>query len=312
MKVTAELLKKQWDSISYHSGGFLRIDTEHPLEWYIGYQSINQKSLLVISDADIGIVDSSKSMVVKRGRRETDNRWTLTFDLLRNEQQGVFMNFCSDIIEYSRTAANSEDALDLVTKRYKQWSRLLEYQRKGLLDENSQKGLIGELIYLRKQLARGMNVLVAIQGWSGPDGGDQDFIYSDGWHEIKAVGVSAATVVISSLEQLDNSNDGELLIMRIDRCAPEKSGAFSLNNMVRTVFELLNDDPDAVGLFEIKLNRYGYIDLPEYAEQRYFYTGSQAYRVDSTFPKLTRNNVPVQAVSAQYSLSIAGLKDWER
>jgi hypothetical protein len=312
MKITAELLQNQWDSINYYSGGFLRIDTEHPLEWYIGYLSTNQKALLLISDADIGAVDSSKSMAVKRGRRETDSRWTLTFELLRDEQQGVFMNLCSDIIEYSRTAANSKDALDLVIKRYKQWNRLLEYQRKGLLDESARKGLIGELIFLQKQITGGMNVLAAIQGWSGPDGGDQDFVYLDGWHEVKTIGVSATIVGISSLEQLDSFDDGELIIMRVDKCAPDKSRAFSLNDIVRTVYDLLKDDPDAVPLFETKLSRYGYIDLPEYAEQQYFFSGSQTYRVDSTFPKLTRNNVPVQAVSAQYSLSVAGLKDWER
>lgn len=149
------------DSIDYHSGGFLRIDTEHPLEWYIGYLSINPKALLLISDEDMGSVDSSKSMAVKRGRRESDNRWTLAFGLLREEQQGVCVSLCCDIIEYSRSASSSREALELVIKRYRQWNRLLEYQCKGLMDEGMRKGLIGELIFLRQRIEGGTPRLAA-------------------------------------------------------------------------------------------------------------------------------------------------------
>jgi hypothetical protein len=32
MKITPELLEKQWNNINYTDGGFLQIDTQHPLE----------------------------------------------------------------------------------------------------------------------------------------------------------------------------------------------------------------------------------------------------------------------------------------
>ncbi len=128
MKITSEFLQQQWDSIDYKDGGFLQIDIQHPLQWHIGYQSILQPTLLLVCDSEIQAIESSKSMAVNRRRRETDNRWTLTFELLRNEQQGVFTILCCDVIEYSRLAANEQEALKLVISRYKQWSRLLEAQ----------------------------------------------------------------------------------------------------------------------------------------------------------------------------------------
>lgn len=312
MRITPDELQKKWDDVNFHNRSFLRIDTDHPLEWYIGYLSINQKTLLLISDEDMGTVDSSKSMDVKRGLRESDNRWTLTFELLREEQHGVFMNFCCDIIEFSRQASNSKDALQLVVKRYKQWNRLLEYQRKGVMDEGARKGLIGELLFLRQRLESGMHPLDAIHGWIGPEGGDQDFVYADGWHEIKTISLSAATVSISSLEQLDNNEDGELIVMRVEKCAPEKKGAFSLNNLVQTVSELVQSESDALDLLISKLNKYGYINLSEYSQQSYFYFGFQPYLVNSSFPKLIRAYIPEQITVAQYSLSLAGLIEWER
>jgi hypothetical protein len=310
MKITPEILERQWSSIKYTSGGFLQIDTQHPLGWYIGYQSISQRTLLLISDTEIGAIESSKSMVVSRRRRESDNRWTLSFELLQNKQQGVFSILCCDVIEHSRPAANETEALKLVIDRYKQWSRLLEMQRSGLMDENSRKGLLGELLFLQERIEKGNPVLTTLQGWVGADGADQDFVYEDGWHEVKSIGASAASVTISSLEQLDSADEGELVIMRIDKAAPDKTGALSLNDAVRRVSCELTDASDALDLFRSKLSTYGYMDLQEYSEQKYFFSGSQRYGVNDTFPRLTRQNVPTQIESLRYELSLPALTGW--
>ena len=312
MKITPEILEKQWDSINYTDGGFLQIDTQHPLEWHIGYQSIKQRTLLLVSDVEIAAFESSKSILVKRRRRETDKRWTLSLELLRNEQQGVFAILCCDVIEHSRKAENENDALKFVISRYKQWSKLLESQRSGLMDESSRKGLLGELLFLEKRISFSDTPLSAVQGWVGADGADQDFMYSDGWFEVKSIGASATNVTISSLEQLDCSDVGELVIQRIDKVAPNRVGAFSLNEIVHRISEVLIGDVDALDLFRAKLSGYGYIDLQEYSEQKYHFSGTQRYRVDESFPRLTLKAVPSQVVSAHYELDLPSLTDWRK
>ena len=310
MKITPEVLERQWNSIKYTNGGFLQVDTQHPLEWHIGYQSISQLTLLLVSDTEICAIESSKSMIVSRRRRESDNRWTLSFELLRNEQEGVFAILCSDIIENSRSASNEKEALALVTSRYKQWSRLLELQKSGLMNENSRKGLLGELLFLQKQIEERDSTLTAIQGWVGADGADQDFVYEDGWHEVKSVGASATRVTISSIEQLDCAGEGELVIMRIDKAAPDKAGALSLNDAVKQISINLTNSSDALDLFHSKLDSYGYIDLEEYSEQKYYCFGLQIYVVNDTFPRLIRENIPNQVESLHYELSLSSLAGW--
>ena len=312
MKITPEILEKQWNSISYTNGGFLQIDTQHPLEWYIGYQSISQRTLLLVSDAEIGSIESSKSLIISRRRREIDKRWTLSLELLRNEQQGVFAILCCDVIEHSRSAANEKEALKLVISRFKQWSKLLESRRNSLMDEQHRKGLLGELLFLEKRIAVSDTALSAVQGWVGANGADQDFIYADGWFEIKSVGVSTTSVTISSLEQLDSIDIGELVIQRIDKSAPNKVGAISLNDVARRISEMLINDTEAINLFRAKLSAYGYIDLPEYSEQKYFYTGTLRYKVNESFPKLTEKNVQKQIISAHYELNIPSLSHWKK
>lgn len=308
MKLTPENLQKQWDSIKYKDGGFLQIDTMHPLEWYIGYQSISQKTLLLVSDTEIDIIESSKSMAVNRRRREVDNRWTLSFELLRDEQQDVFAILCCDVIEYSRAATSEKEALTLAISRYRQWGKLLELQRGGLMNENLQKGLLGELLFLEERINLREFALEAIQGWVGADGADQDFVYSDGWFEVKCIGASAIGVTISSLEQLDCSDAGELVIKRVDKTAPERSGAISLNDIVHRISSQL--DGEALDLFCAKLYSYGYIDLQEYSEQKYYCSATQRYRVDDSFPRITRKMAAKQIASLCYELNLPSLAEW--
>ncbi|WP_392561779.1 PD-(D/E)XK motif protein [Orbus sturtevantii] len=310
MKITPEVLQRQWDSISYKDGGFLQIDIQHPLEWHIGYLSICQRTLLVVCNIEIDACESSKSIAVSRRRRETDNRWLLTFELLRDEQQDVFTILCNDIIEHSRMAADEKEALILVINRYRQWGRLLELQKSGLMDERVQKGLLGELLFLEQHMDNVDSVLNAVQGWSGAEAADQDFMYSDGWYEVKSIGASAASVTISSLEQLDCKDSGELVIMRIDKVAPDRIGAISLNEVVYRISNKLFSHVEALNLFQNKLTAYGYMDLQEYSEQKYHYSTMQRYRVDASFPRLTSHSVPTEIISLCYELSLPSLTGW--
>lgn len=312
MTITPESLQKQWESINFRDGGFLQVDVRHPLEWYIGFQSIKQKTLLLVSDIEIGDVISSKSMAVSRRRRESDNRWTLSFELLRDEQESVFAILCSDIVAHSQSASNKKEALTLVISRYKQWSKLLESQKSGLMDEHSRKELIGELLFLSNRLDVSDSALTTMQGWVGADGADQDFVYAESWFEVKSVGASATSVTISSLEQLDCNDYGELVIKHIDKAAPDKNGAFSLNDVVSQVCNQLGGDSEALEIFHSKLAAYGYINLQAYSEQKYYCSGTENYIVNETFPRITKKAIPSQIVSLHYELNLPSIQKWQK
>lgn len=309
MKITSEYLHEKWKSINYYDGGYIQVAVTHPLEWHVGYKEINQKTLVIVSEKEPELLQTSKSIVVSKGRR-MDGRWTLSFTLMRMEQESVFELLCADLIASSQTAENETVALALTVKRYKQWNKLLEHQRKSLMEESNRKGLLGELTYLCSVIDSGYPVFAAVQGWVGPDGADQDFVYADGWHEVKSIGVAASSVTISSLDQLDNSDPGELVIMFIDKCAPERVGAVSLSEQVDLTLARVREDGNALSLLESKLVKYGYIDLPEYREQKYVCSGRARYLVDESFPRLTADAVMPQIIAVQYSISLASIECW--
>jgi|GEM_PF-5376913 len=118
MKITPDILERQWYSIKYTSRWCLQINTQSQLESHIGYQSIGQRTLLLFSDREIDTFESLKSMIVSYRKRESDNLWTLSYELLQNGQHVVFPILCCYVIKNTLPTINKEEALQLVIKRY--------------------------------------------------------------------------------------------------------------------------------------------------------------------------------------------------
>ncbi|MCR2823319.1 PD-(D/E)XK motif protein [Lederbergia panacisoli] len=310
MTITNETLLQKWNALTYNANAFVRIDASHSLEWYIGYENINQKVLLLVAEYESDTLPSSKSIQVSSGKR-VDGNWVLSFKLIRAEQEDVFIRLCSDLIESSRNQQNNLSGLEFVISRYNQWAKLMEIYKTGVLSESIQKGLIGELYYLKEVIEGGMSLGVAVNGWLGPEKADQDFIFSDGWHEIKVVGLSSNVVTISSLEQFDSTLPGELIIYFLDKTAHYDINGFTLHSLISEIWECLSSHREAFNNFNEKLLQIGYIDLPEYQKQFYRLGKVCKYEVDDKFPKLVKGNVPNQIVSAGYQLSIQAIEPWK-
>ena len=227
------------------------------------------------------------------------------------KQEDVFITMAGDIIEYSNVETD-DIALLKVLRRYNAWLKLLDHKSNAVLGSNTQKGLIGELLFLQEKIENGMLPSVALAGWVGSEGADQDFVYADCWHEIKSTGASSSEISISSVEQLDRNDEGELVIYRIDKCAPDQPKSFTLYGLVHEVIELISrhgENPDELIL---KLGAAGYIDMKEYDKQHFSMSSKQVYTVNESFPRIRRVDVPTEITNAVYQIDIPSIKSWEK
>ena len=304
-------LRDKWNNINFHQGGTLELGVKHPLEWHVGYFSPDVKSIVIISEVPVSKIDSSKCIKALCSPRN-DGRYAISFTLLSPEQEDVFVIMCSDLIRFSSLESDQTHSLEMVLKRYNEWLKLLQYKNSAILSISSQKGLIGELIYLKNRIEAGLSPEEALLGWVGPDGADQDFVYKDGWHEVKTTGLSSSEVTISSIEQLDNPEVGELVVIRVDKCAPAHPGAFTLYKLVHQIRNMLSSSTAAPESFMLKLGSAGYIDMPEYDQQTYVFFSRRAYLINDTFPRLVRNQIPVEIVNLSYTLSLPSLDAWRK
>ena len=311
MNTYEEELRKKWDGINYHDGGSLQLTVDHPLDWYVRYATRDHKSIVIVSDTPADKISSSKSIEAACNLRK-DGKYAISFTLVNREQEDVFISMSSDIIEFSGIEPRPNDSLNRVLRRYAAWLKLLDHKRNALLSPNAQKGLLAELYFLKEEIEKGVQPSEAVAGWVGPDGADQDFVYEDGWHEVKATGASSSRITISSVEQLDNPDVGELVVFRIDKCAPAHVGAITLYAMVHKMFEMMASNVSAMDDFVLKLGSAGYIDMQEYDKQSFAVSARHSYFVNNAFPRIVRSALPIEIVNAEYQLDLPSLSPWAR
>ncbi len=182
-KNTEESLRKLWENIKVYEKGSLKIGINHPLDWYVAYETPTNKALVIISNYPIESVESSKSINFMCNKR-SEGDYYISFQLIEKSQEDVFISMCSNLIDYSSNADSELEALKKVEHRYRQWRKLMEHKNLAILSDEKRRGLIGELLYLKKMLDNDMKASDAINGWVGPDGADQDFVYDGTWREV--------------------------------------------------------------------------------------------------------------------------------
>ena len=72
------------------------------------------------------------------------------------------------------TSANAENPLQKIIEQYEKWQKLLQKASDSILATNEQKGLIGELIFLKEMIDK-EGIEKTLTAWTGPEGSDQDF-----------------------------------------------------------------------------------------------------------------------------------------
>ncbi|MDF2595735.1 MAG: hypothetical protein K0R69_2076 [Clostridia bacterium] len=311
MLTISEFISK-WNTLRADHGqaAYQRIDASHPLDFYFGYDSARNRELILLSEKEIKQLVESKSIVVEIGKRN-DGRWSVCFRLVKGDQEDVFMNLCYDLIETSRNKNDKIKGVAFVIERFLKWQRLLQQGNDGLLTDTAVKGLIGELILLEELLVKRSNILQTVEGWRGPNKSDRDFIYNNIWYEVKTTDPSSNSVKISSVEQLDSNDEGNLVVMYIEKTSACERNSFTLNGIVSRIKDKLETDISAVVLFEDKLLDLGYSYRKEYNETHYIFRRKREFKVDNNFPRLRRDMLANGIINVSYNLSISSLNEWE-
>lgn len=297
-------LYEKWNSISSYTGGFLLVSDEHPLSFHIGYLGDSQKCFIVLNTGKLEKVSSSKAINVENILL-SDNSYALRFSLNYPSLDEIFVKLCWDLM-----SASKEDPkpIEKIIAQYKKWLRLLQQIGNGLLQPHSQKGLIGELLFLNDCIDK-HGEDAALDEWVGPEGADQDFNFAKGWAEVKATIIAGTSVQVSSLQQLDRSDEGILVVYFLDKTSSSGSGTISLNEAVKKVSSKISLQKNK-DLFELKLAKNGYQskNADEYSSYRFKLAEKRMYCVSNEFPRLTKNSVPSAVVETQYKIDLPSIE----
>lgn len=303
-----EELCQQWNKTSRGSWKGTRLNINHALEFYLGFDKEINRCIYICTSIKITAMESVKGIICKR-YSISDGSYRYIMSLADMALEDLFLDMCTDIITYSNKEKNEYDALIKLKNRYESWIKMLSHRGSGLLTEEAQRGLIGELMFIWQYIKRHPgNHGKIIHGWQGTELEPRDFVVDNTWYEIKAVGQSAQKVKIASLAQLDAIDQGYLAVYTLEKATSDNVHSVSLNDMARIVKSHIA--AEAEGEFSYKILQTGYEKREEYDSPTYIIRECSVYGVDREFPALRTSQVPEAVVQAQYALSLSGIEPY--
>ena len=217
----------------------------------------------------------------------TVNGRALVISLLDNAHREIFETLCRDIVEAAESAPDQTAALDRVIRRTRRWHFLLKGGSSLGLSKEEQRGLVGELAFLR-EIATDVSPETAIEGWTGPDGAAKDFEFPAACIEVKARrGAAKPHVRISSEDQLSDVTGRQLFLRVYDVDSAVIPEGDNLHGHVENTVALFEDYPDCLNILEERLEGVGYERGHDYEKRRWIVGTCQTFTVADGFPRIT-------------------------
>lgn len=230
--------------------------------------------------------------------------------LKENRFADVFAALAEDLVRRVTEAGDAAAQTRAFLGQLARWQKFLSASLDGL-SEQSQRGLWGELYFLREYLLPTIGT-GAVQGWKGGDRAHQDFQFDGYAFEVKTTLAKQPQVVrITNERQLDASTWKALFlnVVALDR---RESNGETLPEMVAMVRLMLAADPAAIEQFEDEILAVGYHDAhaTRYAGHGYSVRAVGFFKVGPKFPCLVEADMPAGVGDANYALSVAACEPY--
>ena len=238
-------------------------------------------------------------------RQRSDGRkQTLVLTLTNHADLDLFHALCKPLTRSLRDASNSGTALTIVLNHLKRWQRFLAGNKPQLLSPWEVRGLFAELHFLQSLYTHLLNHSEALNAWTGPRGGNQDFVFRNTAVEVKTLSNKGPNHVnIASENQLESPAENlYLTTSRIIESA-ELPSAISLNEMVQRIETDLTGS-SALDEYHTKLAEVGYAELFHYDNPVMQVAETRIYQVAGEFPRIIRTRLPDGIQNVKYQLQI--------
>lgn len=233
--------------------------------------------------------------------------------LLTNKQyKDVFATLCEDLIFGVSQVVTEQNLVEKLLERLAKWQSLFDkVGAQGLTDE-AQRGLYGEVYFLRFFLNNSADIYGCIKSWLGPEKSIQDFQHANWAVEVKTThGNNHQKIYITSERQLDDSVIEKIFLFHLSLDVRTGNGE-SLNVLIDEISGLLSNNTMASNLFKLKLLESGYFDIHRhlYEEKGYIVRQENLYRVSANFPRITEKQIPTGVGDVKYSIVLSESEEW--
>lgn len=286
----------------------LFVGIEHP--------SRRRALLLRVPQAETRALESApqaRGVEMRMGRLPDDptDCTSVVLALADEACRDIFSVLVDDIAAHVGAAATARTAVEQFLSRFSRWQAFLERFGPDGLSDSAQRGLFGELWFLRWYLLPVGSGTV--DAWMGPKMAPQDFHLPGLAIEVKTTtSKQHQKLRISGERQLEISASLRIIIFHISLDAHRDTG-LSLVELVTGIRAQLATTPLALATFNEGLLEAGYLDVHA---QRYVRTGyiereRHFFEVRGDFPRIVGADLRAGVGDVFYSISVAECLHYE-
>lgn len=309
-----KIWEEQENDPSFSSGLLLRrVDISCLPDISIGLLSENRQRCLClvmtsIQPVDISLYnklqDVSFRLVPHKSEKEKQSLLITLNNPLHNE---VFSVLCQDLISAVSELAEETSVLNTLFSRFTNWNTLFTKSNGDRLSTEQQRGLFGELFFLRILLEKSSDFMDCISCWTGPESGVRDF-QKNGWAvEVKtSKGNRHQKIHINGERQLDERLLENLFLFHLSLEVLRLHGE-TLAEMVDSIQQILCTNLQAINRFQLSLLLAGYRteDEEHYISLGYQVRESNFYRIEGNFPRIREGDLSAAIGDVEYSILLA-------
>lgn len=223
--------------------------------------------------------------------------------LKEKSQVEIFETLCRDVVEAGEAGEDRDEALSRAIQRTRRWYHLLRGGKSNGLSVEEQRGLVGELAFLR-ELVSALGPDTAIEAWTGPTGSAKDFELIGSCVEVKARRVAAKPfVAISSEDQLSDVEGSRLCLRVVNVASAVLPEGQSLHDHVRITADMFEENGTAFEAWEEALFSAGYDPENDYDDRRWLLAATNDYEVTEGFPRISAPLAP-GVENVRYAISL--------
>lgn len=238
----------------------------------------------------------------------------LLLKLISNQHRDIFSVLCEDLMTSISSVNNETQLVKELLNRFEKWKSLFDRAATQGLSEEEQRGLFGEVYFLRKFLTKNCSSLDVVNSWVGPEKQIRDF-QSGSWSvEVKTTyGNNHQKILVSSERQLDTSNLENLFLNHISLDSRQMSGE-TLNQLIESVLGVLENDFTTLTRFKNKILSAGYFDQHKnyYEHTGYFIRQDVTFLVEQNFPRIEEVDIRDGVGDVKYSIIVSHCSDFIR
>jgi hypothetical protein len=313
-----ERIKQIWTQLESNSttvaGLFkLRYSDISKCDLFLGVKFPEMHRLLIVrapfvAGRDFNFKYEFRGLKIDKIYDQEDNKFILLNLVLVDKQfSDIFDVLVSDVINSVINESDIKTILKTFTNRLSKWQSLFEKFKQQGLSPEEQRGLFGELHFMRNFLQANPDFKNVVISWVGSEKQIRDYQFGRWSIEVKTThGNNHQKVQISSERQLDTTNLDNLFLNHLSLELRHLSGE-TLNQLVDEVIEILSSDFVALNNFRNKLIEAGFFNHHRnlYNDLGYFIRQDVFYKVENTFPRIEESDIRNGVGDVKYSIIVS-------